>query len=134
MSEENRQLVLQLIDALNKRDADAFVAVLSPDVEWEDPMFWSEGAQTYRGRAEVRTWLSRLLEPWESFHTQAQEIIATDDDRVFVELSLSGRGKASATKTKARVWVVAWVANGLCTKRSVFRDRAEALEAAGLEE
>jgi ketosteroid isomerase-like protein len=134
MSEENRQLILQQIDAFNRRDADAFVAVLGPDVEWEDPMFWSEGGQTYRGRAEVRKWLGRLLEPWESIHAQAQEIIATGDDRVFVQLSLSGRGKASATETEARIWAVAWFANGLCTKRSVFRDRAEALEAAGLSE
>src|SRR5262245_17995955 len=134
MSEENVEIVLQQLDAFNRRDADAFVAVLSTDVEWEDPTFWSEGARTYQGRAEVREWLNRILEPWDSIHIKANEIAQTSDDQVFVDLALTGRGKASGVETELRHWVVAWFANGLCTRRRVFQYRDEALEAAGLAE
>src|SRR5262245_54427003 len=134
MSEENVEIVRAGIGALNRRDADAFVALLSPDVEWEDPMFWSESARIYEGRAEVRKWVSQLLEPWESFHLDINEIIESSDGRVFTDHSMSARGKASGAETDIRLWSVAWFANGQCTKRRVFRDRAEALEAAGLAE
>jgi hypothetical protein len=29
-------------------------------------MFWSEPTRIYRGRAELREWLNRVLEPWDS--------------------------------------------------------------------
>jgi ketosteroid isomerase-like protein len=54
MSQENVELVRQVVDATNRGDADAFVAALSPDVEWEDNLFGTEGGRTYRGAAEVR--------------------------------------------------------------------------------
>jgi ketosteroid isomerase-like protein len=134
MSEENVEIVLQQMDAFNRRDPDAFVALLSPDVEWEDPTFWSEGARTYHGRAEVREWLNRILEPWDSIHIKANEIAQTSDDQVFVDGVLTGRGKTSGVETELRIWAVAWFAKGLCTRRRVFRERSEALEAAGLSE
>ena len=52
-SYENVQLLLREVEAVNRRDVDAFVATISPDVEWEDPMFWSEVTRTYTGRAGV---------------------------------------------------------------------------------
>ena len=79
MSEENVEIVLQQTGAFNRRDPDAFVAVLSPDVEWEDPVFWSESARIYKGRAEVREWLGQLQEPWESIRAEANEIIETSN-------------------------------------------------------
>ncbi len=64
MSEENVEIALQQIDAFNRRDADAAVAFASPNVEWEDSMFWTEHARTYCGREELRDWVNRILEPW----------------------------------------------------------------------
>jgi hypothetical protein len=53
MSEENVEIALQQVEAVNRQDADAFVATVSLDVEWEDAVFWSEVSRTYRGRAAV---------------------------------------------------------------------------------
>ena len=64
MSQENADIALRQIEAFNRRDADAAVTFASPNVEWEDSMFWSEPARTYRGRAELREWIKRILEPW----------------------------------------------------------------------
>jgi ketosteroid isomerase-like protein len=34
MSQENVEVVSELVDAFDRRDTDAFLAVLRPDVEW----------------------------------------------------------------------------------------------------
>jgi ketosteroid isomerase-like protein len=134
VSQENSEIALQQIEAFNRRDVDAVVARVSADVEWEDPMFRSQGARVYRGRAELREWVNEVLEPWESLHVAVEEITEATEDRVFLSALLTARGKASGVETKLRGWFVVWFANGTITRRRVFRDRDEALEAAGLSE
>jgi ketosteroid isomerase-like protein len=134
MSRENVELVYDATDAFNREDVDAFVALASPDVEWEDAIFWSGVTRTYRGRAELRDWFQQVREPWESIHCEVEEI-AEADDRVFFDLLINARGEESGVEAPGlRVWCVVWIANGEVTRRRVFRDRAEALEAAALQE
>ena len=135
MSQENVEVVLQGIEALNRRDVDAFVELGSPDIEWEDSVFWSEHARIYRGEAGVREWFNEaILEPWESLHFELEEITEVADDRVFFGGCLTARGKGSGVETQIRGWSVMWITNGKATRRQVFLDRNEALEAAGLSE
>ena len=134
MSKENSEIVLQLIEAVNRRDVDAFVALVSPDVEWEDSSFWSEPARIYRGRGELREWFNQIVEPWESLHFEVEEITEATHDRVFLGTLLTTRGKGSGVETQLRAWGAIWIANGKITRRHVFLDRDEALEAAGLRE
>jgi ketosteroid isomerase-like protein len=134
MSQENVELVRRFVEATNRRDADAFIANVSPDVEWEDTLFWTQRARTYRGRAGVRAWLDEIQEPWESLHIEATEITDAGDDRLFVEFAMTARGKESGAETQFRFWSVIWVADGVVARRRSFHDRAEALDAAGLRE
>jgi ketosteroid isomerase-like protein len=135
MSQENVEVVLQAIETLNRRDVDAFLSTASPDVEWEDAVFWSEPARTYTGTAELREWFNRVvLEPWESVHFEVEEITEAGDDRVFFGGCLTTRGKGSGAETQVRGWSVVWIADGKVTRRQVFLDRTEAREAAGLRE
>jgi ketosteroid isomerase-like protein len=132
MPRENSEIVLQQIEAANRRDIDAVAALVSPEVEWEDAVFFSEPVRVYRGRAEFREWVNRVLEPWKSLHLEAEEITEAGDDRVLVGTLITARGKGSGVETRIRVWVVIWIANGKITRRRVFLDRDDALEAAGL--
>jgi ketosteroid isomerase-like protein len=135
MSRENVETVLQGIEAFNRRDLDAFVATLSPDVEWEDSVFWTEPVRIYTGRAELREWFNRVVvEPWEGIHFEVEEITEAADDRVFFGGLLTTRGKGSGVDTQIHGWTVMWITNGKATRRQVFLDRDEALEAAGLRE
>jgi ketosteroid isomerase-like protein len=135
MSQENVEVVLQQAEALNREDVDAFVALVSPDVEWVDSVFWSEPEHIFRGRAEVREWFHQVvLEPWESFHVEVEEITEIADDRVFAGGLLTARGKGSGVETEVRGWAAFRIANGKITRREIFLDRDEALEAAGLSE
>jgi ketosteroid isomerase-like protein len=135
MSEGNSEIALQQVEAVNRQDADAFVATVRPDVEWEDSVFWSEVSRTYRGRAEVREWFNEVvLEPWESLHCGVEEITEAADDRLFFGGLLTARGKDSGVDTELRFWTVNWIADGKVARRKVFLERAEALDAAGLRE
>jgi ketosteroid isomerase-like protein len=132
---ENAEVVLQEVEAVNRRDADAFVATVSPEVEWEDSMSWSEVARTYRGKAEVREWFKQVVvDPWESLHSGVEEIEEVGDDRVFFGGLLTARSRDTGAETNQRFWSVAWITDGQVTRRKVFLERAEALEAAGLSE
>jgi uncharacterized protein len=131
MSEENVEVVLKQIEAFNRGDVDAFVALVSPDVEWEDAMFYSEISRTYRGKDELREWFLQVREPWESFHVEADEIREAED-WVLIGGVITARGKGSGVDTQLRGWLVFWVRDGMIAKRQPFLDHEEALEAAGL--
>jgi ketosteroid isomerase-like protein len=131
MSQENVEIALQLIGALQRRDVDALVALVSQDVEWEDPVFWSEPARIYRGRAELREWFDRSWNPGKASKSRSR---SSPKPRM-IGFSLGGssptRGKGSGAETQLRGWFVVWIANGKITRRQVFLDRDEALGAAG---
>jgi ketosteroid isomerase-like protein len=135
MSQDNVEAILHGFEAINRQDADAFVAHASSDVEWEDAVFWSEPVRIYRGSAELREWFERVVvEPWEHIHVQVDEITEAAGDRVVTGGRLTARGRGSGVETQVHGWSVYWVAGGKVRKRQVFLDRADALEAAGLEE
>jgi ketosteroid isomerase-like protein len=135
MSQESVEVVLRGFEAIDRQDADAFVAHASSDVEWVDAVFWSEPVRTYRGSTELREWFERVVvEPWESIHVDVDEIIEAAPDRVVTGGLLTARGRGSGVGTQVRGWSVYWVAGGKVRKRQVFLDRDEALEAAGLSE
>ena len=132
MSQENVEIVRRVVEAVNRREADAFVATVSPDVEWEDTVFWTEGPGHFEAERGWRDWLSQVLEPWESLHLEAEEVTDVSDDRFVVGFDFTARGRESGVETQRRFWACCWVADGKITRREVFSERAEALEAAGV--
>ena len=136
MSKENIEVVLKAVDAVNRRDPDAFVACLHPEVKWEESGDVFPGLRgTYRGPAEVRKWVEgAFLEAWESIKIDVKEISEAGEARVFLGTLLTARGAGSGVETELRAWQILWFADGKIVRRQVFFDRAEALEAAGLSE
>jgi ketosteroid isomerase-like protein len=135
MSQENVEVIHRQANAVNRRNADAFAATVSPDVEWEDSVYWTEDARLWRGRAAVREWFKKIiLEPWETIRAEVDEITQATEDRVFFAVLLTARGRDSGVETRQRFWAVYWITQGEVARRRVFRERAEALEAAGLSE
>ena len=136
MPKENTEAILRGVEALNHRDADAFVAVVSPDVAWETNAEMVGVGGLYRGRAGVREWIEQLLglETWESVHVQVEEITEASEGRTLVGMRIQARGRGSGVPTELSLWQVLWFAHGLITRRQPFWTRQEALEAAGLSE
>ena len=99
MSQENVEVILQGVEAINRRDADAFVALFSPSVEWEESGDVFPGLRgVHRGWAGVRKWFEEaIMELWESFHCGVEEITEASDGRVFGEsLQAASAGPAAS--------------------------------------
>ena len=137
MSEENVDVIRKAVDALNRRDADAFTALLRPDVEWKEPTDPFPGLRPiYPGQDGVREWFEEaFLELWESFHVEIGEITEPSENQVFFETWLTARGAASGVETEIHNWSVTWhTDDGKVARRALFWTRDEALEATGLQE
>ena len=134
MSRENVELALRALDAFKRRDVDAFVALLSPDVVWEENPELPGLREIYRGRAEAREWMVAVLEVLENLQFEVAELRELGDDRVFGEGVLTASGKGSGAPVELRVWMVLWFAERKIARRQVFWTSDEALETAGLPE
>ena len=133
MSEENVALARKVIDALNRADFDAFVALLSPEVEWEALEGLAGVGELYRGRAEAREWIELMSKSaQEVVHIEVDQIADLGDDRVFIAVVLSAHRRGSGAPFQYRTWQIVWFEDGLITRRRVFWTRAEALKTAGL--
>jgi ketosteroid isomerase-like protein len=132
MSQENVEIARESFEAVSRRDVDAFLSSLHPDVEWDDSEGFPGLQGVYRGRAGVRSWLEAFSEAWESFHGEVEQITEVSDGRVLSQVVGTARGRASGVETELRAWFLIWIADGKITKRQVFLDRNKALEAAGL--
>lgn len=133
MSQENVDVAMEAVEAANRRDADAFVACLSADVEWEENSDLPGARVIYSGRAAVREWFEEvLMEPWEHFHIEVEEIAGADGGAVFSGLLITARGRGSGAETELRFWTASWLAGGKVARRQVFWTREEAREAVGL--
>ncbi len=135
MSQENVALARRAVDALNRRDFDALLVFLSPDVVWEALEGVSGIGELYRGRAEVREWIALMLENTEEgIHIEIEQMADLGDDRVFIAVVLTARRRGSGVQFEYRTWQIVWFAEGLITRRQVFWTRAEALRTVGLRE
>jgi ketosteroid isomerase-like protein len=132
MSQENVEVVREANDAFGRQDPDAFIACLHHDVEWEALSGIAGIRGVYRGWAEAREWFEDAAKFWESIHAEATEITELGDGRVLVEWLTTARGGGSGAETQFRAWTIFSFAGGKIAKRQAFRDRADALEAAGL--
>jgi ketosteroid isomerase-like protein len=134
VSQENVELALRSLDAFLQHDVDAFVALLSPDVVWEENPELPGLREVYHGRAEVAQWMADVREVLENLHVEVAELTALDDARVFTETVLRARGKGSGVPVELRFWMVLSCAEGKITRRQVAWTRDQALEVAGLSE
>ena len=86
---------------------------------------------TYLGRAQVAEYMKGLLEPWTEFTIEAEEVIEAGEMYV-VGVCQRGVGSASGLATEIRYFHV-WTFRGrTVTRWENFRERADALAAAGI--
>jgi ketosteroid isomerase-like protein len=91
-------------------------------------------AGIYRGHAGWREWLAHFGEAWESFAVEAEEYIDAGDDKVVELLRLTAQGKGSGVAVERQDGIVWTLRDGKVVRLDYYGSRAEALQAAGLEE
>jgi ketosteroid isomerase-like protein len=88
-------------------------------------------AGTYRGQ-EARDWILAYIHSFNDYAQEATEIIDAGG-RVVVAVLQRGRPRGSDLPVESRWWQVLTFRDAGVTRIEMFSDRAEALEAAGLE-
>jgi ketosteroid isomerase-like protein len=92
MSEENVEVVRRFIDAINRRDVDAWAAAVAPELEFQSLFAGIEG-RTYRGPESGRRYFGDLGDAWDTFHVEIEETADLGGDRVLVSVRYQGRGR-----------------------------------------
>ena len=134
MSEENTEVIRELLEAVLRGDRDGFVACMAPNVKWDDREGWPGVRRVYHGRDGVRKW-------WDAFMSVGGEIVAAEieemevsDGRVLLGVfgTFRGRPGGALAEFNARAWYVFWLSHGKVSRAQLFWVRGQALEAAGL--
>jgi ketosteroid isomerase-like protein len=131
MSQENVKLAHRVVDAFNRRDLDAVLALMDDHVEGVPPLASIEGQ--YHGHAGVRRWWESLLSGLSDFTVEIVEVRDLGDLTVAL-LRNRAHGAVSNAPVEERLWFVGEWREGKAIWWQSFRTEAEALEAAGLRE
>ena len=133
MSQENVEIVRRAFEAFNRGDADATVAAFAPDCEYIPSGALPGGTDVSRGPEGYKRFASWLRDAFDDAHLEIHELIDAGD-RVWVSMTLRGRGKQSGAETSWHFWQVWTLRDGKVVHGQGFTAREEALEAAGLRE
>jgi ketosteroid isomerase-like protein len=133
MSEQNVELAHRFYDAFNRRDFDALLAFMDPEVEFASRFMEMEGDPYYRGHDGVREWWRTLLAIFPDFSVEVLEVRDLGDFGI-AALRLRGHGADSGVPFDEAMWQTVKVRDGKVTWAHNFGSEAEALEAAGLSE
>jgi SnoaL-like protein len=130
MSQENVELYRQGIDAFNRRDLDAFLALADPGVVGISRVLQIEGA-SYEGHEGTREWWNSLLGVFPDFTI---EVLSVRDagDRTVAELRNRAQGEGGPASLEELVWQVSEWRDGLVVRWQMFDTERDAFEAAGL--
>jgi ketosteroid isomerase-like protein len=130
VSQANVKAVREVYERWGRGDFGASVELFDPLVLF----FVGEGfpdAGTYLGLDRVAEYTRAFLEPWSEITIEAEEIVEAGDS-VLVTVRQRGVGRESGATTEFRYFHVWSFRGGRVIRLDNLRDRAEALEAAGL--
>jgi ketosteroid isomerase-like protein len=131
MSQENVEVVRRAISAINERDVDAYLALCNPDVELINPVAAIEGSN--RGEEGIRAFFEGINEAARRFELEVERLQPLDDNRVLASLVLRMESERGFPQSQALTNLYE-LTGGKLSRVRVFRDRVQALEAAGLSE
>ena len=133
MSQENVEIVQSCFRALGRGDLESFFAVLDDGVEWVNPPYAVEPG-TRRGTAEFRDALDRMRASFGGIRLEVDEVVEACESVVVVTGRWTGKGTGSGVRLETPFSSALTLRNGKVVRYEWFREKAEALEAAGLAE
>ena len=131
MSQENVERLRAFCERLDRRDID--LALLDPDVVFEDNVLPDHAGEAYRGHEGVLRATRVWLEVYEEFAIELERIAGTGDRLVSVH-RFRGTGRHSGIEEEMRYAYLWSFRDAKVIHFVTFRDPAEALEAIGLRE
>jgi ketosteroid isomerase-like protein len=133
MSHENVEIARRAFDNFNRRELATAVEAFDADAEWI-PYLAALEEHTYRGRERIEAMWREVLGDFPDFRIELMEVVTDRGDIIVFKVEFQGMGRASGADTRAAVFQVVSFRDEKVARVQGFRDRAEALEAAGLRE
>ncbi len=137
MSEENVEIVRRMFAAFRDGDWAAAFEPVDPTIEMDTTRSPLEGLdRVYKGREEVAGFWREWLEAWGGQQIEDPELIDAGDDKVVLWTTghqVQGGGSGIEVSIPPYAWVTT-LRDGRIVQGTMYMDRAEALEAAGLSE
>ena len=133
MSQENVETLRQSMDAFDRRDRSAWLALCHPDHEVVPVSDWPETG-AIRGSEAVWDFYANIVESFDPFDSGDRELMDAGADKVVAHRATGLHGRASGAGVEFDYWVVVTIHDGKICRDEWFADRTEALEAAGLRE
>ena len=132
MSQENVEIVLRGVDAMNRVDAEALIALCDPQFEMRLVGAVGEPV-SYVGAEGVFQFFRDMSESWADWGFEVEQ--ARDlGEHVLITGRQRGRGRASGVEVDSPRACVLAFRDGAVTELCYFTEPAEALEAVGLAE
>ena len=132
MSQEVLKMVRAGYEAFNRGDIEAALAPLHPDIEWwpaaDEPI-----TDPYRGHDGYRRLVAGIREAVPDLQIEVEELFVAGG-RVVACLRFWGRGRDSGAPVEIRETHVTRLRDGKVIEVREYREKDEALEAAGLRE
>jgi len=119
------------VDVFNRRDLDAFAALMTDDYEWVGAFLGSVEGGSYRGLEGIARYFREAEETWEEFHAPGVEFRDLGD-RVLVLGRMEGRGRTSGVEVQASYTMIVEFRGSKIWRSHAYLDHGEALRAAGL--
>jgi uncharacterized protein len=132
MSQENVEIVLAAVDAWNRGDREAFLALWDEEAEFYPLRAQLEG-ESYRGHDGLRRFLAEMTEDFEQVRFEIEETRDAGEGVVGIG-RFRARGRASGVDINVPLGVFQRMRRGKIVYVRFFSEPEDALEAAGLRE
>ena len=137
MSEENVETFRRMLEAFDRGDREAWLALRHPKADVLPSATFPE-ADVVRGPEAIWDFYMGVVEPFEPFEqarfSDAVEVEDLGRNQVFAHYDVEVRGRASGAPVKLDYWVLITFREGKMLRDEWFLTRADALEAAGADE
>ncbi len=131
MSQENVELIERFWKLYNRREIDAWVGMMAPDLEWHvDPQ--DPDTTVHRGPEAAK----RYVLDWAETMNTTVEVrqVFEAGDQIVTWTRVESRGRLSGVPAGLDLAFIFKLRDGLVTRVQETQDKREALEAAGLAE
>jgi ketosteroid isomerase-like protein len=115
--------------AFNERDAEPFIAIADPEVEWHS--LFAEVGGVYKGHDGLRRFEGDLDDVWGDIRLEPEAFFDLGEHTLAFNV-VRGRGKESGAEVAMPNAVVMQWRDGLCVYGKVYANREDALRDLGI--
>jgi ketosteroid isomerase-like protein len=133
MSQENIEVIRRAGETFNAGDLAAWFEFYDPEIDWRALEGAIDDVGEMHGTEALRRYVQDWTDEFEGVTVVLEELLEIGEDRVVAVQQLTGRARLSGIETQLRYVVLYTLRDGKIVRGREYRNKDEALRAAGLE-